>query len=73
MGDCIITTVDKTIDWGDEKIFVPKGTIDLTCEVYEEGAILAEVGDNVKMPWILATLYEGEYEKREKNDVTDIE
>ena len=66
MGDCIITTVDKVLDWGDEKIFFPKGTIGLTCEVYEEGAILAEIGDNVSKPWILGTFYAGEYEKWEK-------
>lgn len=59
MGDCIITTVDKILDWGDEKIFVPKGTIGLTCEVYNEGVILAEVGDDVSMPWIFGTFYEG--------------
>ena len=63
MGDCIITTIDKTLDWGREKIFVPKGTKGLVCEAYEEGAILAEVGDNVSMPWIFGTFYEGEYEK----------
>ena len=66
MGDCIITTVDKVLDWGDEKIFFPKGTIGLTCEVYEKGAILAEVGDNVSKPWIFGTFYAGEYEKWEK-------
>ncbi len=61
MGDCMITTIDKTVDWGREKIFVPKGTKGLVCEVYEESAILAEIGDNKKMPWILATFYDGEY------------
>ena len=66
MGDCIITMVDKTVDWGDEKIFAPKGTIGLVCEVYEENAVLAEIGDNKSTPWILATFYEGEYEKWEK-------
>ena len=66
MGDCIIATIDKTVGWGRERIFVPKGTIGLVCEVYEENAVLAEVGDNKNMPWILATFYEGEYEKWNK-------
>lgn len=67
MSDCIITMIDKTLDWGDKKIFVPKGTIGLACEVYDEGAILVEVGDNVSMPWIFGTFYEGEYTKFDKN------
>lgn len=66
MGDCIIATIDKTVGWGRERIFIPKGTIGLVCEVYEENAVLAEVGDNKSMPWILATFYEGEYEKWNK-------
>lgn len=66
IGECIITTIDKTVDWGREKIFIPKGTIGLVCETYEKGTILVEIGDNKNIPWILATLYDGEYEKEAK-------
>lgn len=66
MSDCIITTTEKTVNWGDEKILIPKGTGGLVCEVYTEGAILAEVGDNKKLPWILATFYDGEYKKNDQ-------
>ncbi len=68
MGDAIITKVDKNINWGDDTIFVPKGTVGLVCEVYDEGAILAEIGDNKSIPWVFDTFYEGEYEKLNKTN-----
>ncbi len=67
MGDRIITMVDKTANWGRRKDFIPKGTVGLTCEIYEEGAILVGVGDGKSTPWIFDTFYECEYDKLSKN------
>lgn len=63
MGDNIRTLVDKEPFYGENSINVPKGTIGLVCETYEDGSVLIETPEN--MPFALILYKKGEYEKNE--------
>lgn len=63
MGNIVKTLVDKRGNWGSTVVFIPKGTLCLVCEVYDNGAISVEAPDS--MPFALVDYEKSEYEKVE--------
>lgn len=61
MGSNIKTLIDKDVLYGNDSVHIPKETIGLVCEIYEDGSILIETPDS--MPFALVLYKRGEYEK----------
>ncbi len=46
IGACIVTLVDKLATDGLDKVFIPKGTVGMVCEIYDDCALIEIWGEH---------------------------